>query len=357
MSSWKRQSITDIETEKEIITGIITNTQYLKEIQQIYSPDIFQISYAKIIVRWCFDYYTKYNKAPDSNIQGLYEGYLNSQNADETQVELIGKFLSNLSEGYEKKVNVEYVIDKAEKYFRKRKIEILREKLGLLLIENRIDESELEIGSYKRPARPSTIGIDIIHGNINKLLNEEEEMLFQFPGVLGEMVSPFYREDFVAIAAPMKRGKTLWLSEMGLKGMMRGFKIIFYSFESSEFRMIKRIYQNLLGETRIKKEIKFSFFNENNEIEYKKILKKGINRNKISKKKKQLEKMLNSSFWLACFPTYSMNVEDIKIHLDNLEHYNKFIPDIIIIDYADILAPERNSSKEERHNITVFYWS
>lgn len=347
--TWKRIPISDIDLEKDIITGIITNTHFLKEISQIYSQDIFQISYAKIIIKWCIDYYDNYGECPNSNIQEIFNGYKRKQNTDESQIELIEKFLSNLSDKYVKG-NTEYHIDIAEKYFRKRKINILKEKLGMLLLENRIEECEKEIGDYKRPAMITTTGVDIIHGNINQILNQENEILFQFPGHLGEMISPFTREDFVGIAAPMKRGKTFWLIELGIKGMMRGNKVLFYSLESSEQKIIKRIYQNLLGESNKEREIEWPYFNEDT-IEYKTITKKGITQPQILKKKKQIQTMINEGFWVACFPTYSINVDDIKIHLDNLQYYENYVPDIIIVDYADILGPEKNSSKEERHKL------
>jgi replicative DNA helicase len=37
--------------------------------------------------------------------------------------------------------------------------------------------------------------------------------------------------------------------------------------------------------------------------------------------------------------------------LDNLYYYNNFIPDVIVIDYADILAPSRGVKGEHRHII------
>ena len=111
--SWKHQSPTDIETEKEIITAMITNTQYLKEIQQIYHPEMMQTPYSKIIAGWCLDYFKKYNTAPESEIQELFNSYSNKNQIDETQSELIARFLSDLSNTHEKKTNIDYRTDKA----------------------------------------------------------------------------------------------------------------------------------------------------------------------------------------------------------------------------------------------------
>jgi len=43
---------------------------------------------------------------------------------------------------------------------------------------------------------------------------------------------------------------------------------------------------------------------------------------------------------IKAFPAYSANLSDVMRALDNLEFTEDFVPDVIIIDYADILAPE-----------------
>ncbi len=348
--TWKHSSL-DADIEKEILIGLITNDKYITELEPIFQRQLLQIPFSKIVSDWCFDYFRKYQKAPSSNIKEIYNSYANSKKPDEAQVVLIGKFLSSLSEQNESS-NIQYSIDKAERYFRARKIELHRDNLSALLISQKIDEAEKEIASFKRIGRSKTIGVDIIRDNISSVLFEDDDMLFKFPGDLGELMSSISREDYILIAAPMKRGKTWWLQEFGIRGLMRGLNVIYYSLEMSEKKMLRRIYQNLMGETKGESVIEDYPYFIKNRIEIKEKRKKGLQINAIQKKKKQIETMLSkNSFRLCVFPTGSINVGDIKVHLDNLDHYNHFIPDVIIIDYADILAPEREWAKEERHKL------
>jgi replicative DNA helicase len=347
-SPWKRTTVNS-DIEKEILTGLITDDKYIKEIQQFFRNELLQIPYVKTISKWCFEYHKKYDKAPQSDIQEIYNSHSNKGKIDETQLELIGKFLSQLSDNYEKANNVALQIDKAERYFKSRKIESLRDDLSAMLVADKIEEAEKSIGKFERVSRPSTIGIDIIRDNINHILFEDSDVLFRFPGALGDMVGDFCREDYALIAGPMKRGKSFWLQEIGLRALVRNLNVIYYSLEMSEKKMLKRIFQYFTGETKKEEDILLPFF-KSNAIEYKEVAKKGLTGDSILKKRKRIEKMINnSSFRLCSFPTGSISVDDIKIHLDNLDHYNHFVPDVIIVDYADILAPERQSSKEERH--------
>jgi hypothetical protein len=352
--SWKRKPI-NTEQEKEIITGMIVDDTFLRDIQAIYHTELLQTPFARIVGRWCIDYYGKYQQSPKSAIQEIYNSYSSSKRADETQIELIGNFLNALSENYEKskRFNHKYALDKAETYFKTRQLELLRDKLGTDIINGKVAEAEKKVATFRRIERPASIGIDILKDNISKYLYEEDDELFTFPGALGQMIGPLCREDFVGITAPMKRGKTFWLTEFGIKGAIRGFKVIFYSMEMAYKKMIMRMYQNFLGQSKNKcEEIEMPHFTRDNSIDYKFVNKEGVYSIDLVKKKKQLDRLFGSGqFRLVCEPTGSMNVQDIKTHLDNLEHYNNFIPDMVIVDYADILAPEPYSSKEERHKL------
>lgn len=338
----------DAEEEKEIITALITNDNYIKEIQQFFRKELLQIPFSKTISQWCFDYFKKYKKAPGKYIQEMYNNYADGNKVDESQVELIGKFLSNLSMKYEKS-NYQYHIDKAEKYFRKRHIQRLKENLNVYLTNDKLEDAEREIGGFKRIERPRTVGVDIIRDNINSILFAEDDVLFKFPGALGELMSGICREDYLIVAAPMKRGKSWWLQEIGLRALVRDLNVIYYSLEMSEKKLLRRIYQYFLGETKKEETIEIPYFTDENTIEYREVHKEGISGERIQTKRKRIETMLGSNaFRLCTFPTRSINVDDIRVHLDNLDHYNHFIPDVIIVDYADIMAPEKTASKDER---------
>jgi len=66
--------------------------------------------------------------------------------------------------------------------------------------------------------------------------------------------------------------------------------------------------------------------------------------------KKFAKRSGGKGFKLIIHPAHTLNVMDIKNQLNVWEAQEGFIPDIIIIDYADILAPEQ-SGGELRHQI------
>ena len=58
--------------ERRIVTGMIVSTNYLQRIQKFWNPALLESPELKIVAGWCMDYFQKYGKAPDSDIQDLY---------------------------------------------------------------------------------------------------------------------------------------------------------------------------------------------------------------------------------------------------------------------------------------------
>jgi len=82
-------------------------------------------------------------------------------------------------------------------------------------------------------------------------------------------------------------------------------------------------------------------------ISLKEIKKKGIRRSVID-----FKRMYGDNLRVRCFPPYSANSDDIRAELDDLEYSEGFKPDVVIIDYIDILAPE-SGGLSERGNIDI----
>jgi intein/homing endonuclease len=60
----------------------------------------------------------------------------------------------------------------------------------------------------------------------------------------------------------------------------------------------------------------------------------------VKERLKALEKLGKANVWLECLPRLSASVGDIERKLDNLEYSYNFIPDVLLIDYADILKAD-----------------
>lgn len=60
----------------------------------------------------------------------------------------------------------------------------------------------------------------------------------------------------------------------------------------------------------------------------------------VVKKIQGMEQLFGSNLRLLSYPAYSANISKVKRDIDKLEYIEGFVPDVIVIDYADILSPE-----------------
>jgi len=50
--------------ERRIITGLITSTEFIQQIESIWDTQLLESSTARMLAGWVFEYYKKYQKAP-----------------------------------------------------------------------------------------------------------------------------------------------------------------------------------------------------------------------------------------------------------------------------------------------------
>jgi hypothetical protein len=64
----------------------------------------------------------------------------------------------------------------------------------------------------------------------------------------------------------------------------------------------------------------------------------------------------NGQLRLATYPNESLSVQEIKSLLDRWERQDQFVPDVIVIDYADILAPDPDISRQDHRHQQGKIW-
>jgi len=184
---------------------------------------------------------------------------------------------------------------------------------------------------------------------------DKDEVLFSFPGALGEVVGYFARGDLVAYLSFMSRGKTWWQWYTAQMGMYLGLKSVFITLEMSRNQIIRRAWRSMVGAPREDQKVLIPYFERGEgervfSIQMKEEFRKAINVGEIAERQKAFRFQFRSgNTRIAYFPAYSATMDDIVAYLDSLEYYERFIPDIVVIDYADIIAPSRNG--EYRHQI------
>lgn len=393
-----RRRKVDTQLERQIIIGMIVSDVFCRKIQKIFKPQYMDLSIANTVCQWCLDYYAKYEKAIGEKIRELFEDWQN-ESPDEEQVQYIDGLLNNLSDEFEHgdKFNALYLYDKALVYFKKKSYKIMAEEVMSCITNNDLDGAEFAISNFNRVEDAIKNGIDPI-GNedaIRRAFEDAQEPLFKVTGKLGNLINEqLTRDSLVGFMGPEKRGKTWWLMYFAMQAHKSRCNVAFFQVgDMTEQQMIRRMAISLSGVSdrpRYCKNVEMPVMdcinnqegcctNKRRQISIDDPRYKPCNechknkeksfrgtvfkvkmgdvtpltwRSAVRKNREYLKKSRGKFFKLATYPNGEMNVFKIAKQLETWEKEEGFIADVIVIDYADILAPEPKIDIKERHNET-----
>lgn len=340
----KREKLNTL-SERDIIYQLIVSDKFCREIIPVLNPKLLEIVYARTIAIWIKDYFQKFKEAPKKNIIKLYRAHIEELKDEDLQNNIL-TFIEKLDRDYEKiKVsNEDFAIQNAIKYLRVRSLKNFSEDIDAYINSGEIERAESCVTKFRKVEIASGEGVSILDDFdiVTEAFTEEQDKLFSMPGDFGKLMGDIHREDFIAFLAPMKAGKTFSLIDVGIEGLKNNFKVAMWSLEMSRTNMIKRVWKALSGQCTEDMEIEIPYFEQDGEkwrIEQKTINKKASTVLEVKKKQKSLKRLFRGgSFRIYAEPAYSLTVEGLENQLDDLA-YEGFYPDIIIIDYADIMAP------------------
>lgn len=221
--------------ERRIVIGLITSSEYLKEIKDEWNPDYLESKAARTLAMWCWEYFNKYDKAPNTSIGTILlkktkKNKLDKDLAEEIETDI----LADLSTQYESQdQDLDFLIEDSRKYFKQRQLEILSETIQAHIdkgepekAQEYYEEFNLIEGGLKEGL---DLGSDEADEKIDAAFDENNNNVFKFDGALGRFLNDeLVRGGFVAILAPEKRGKTFTLMEIMLTAYSQGAKIAFF---------------------------------------------------------------------------------------------------------------------------------
>lgn len=397
MATLRRRKVIDKNIERKIIIGLIVSTKICNEILQFCQPECFDISFCKIVLGWIKDYYEAYKEAPFKHITDIY----NAEKAALGQEDQgsIEEFLGSLSEEFAGEgVNEEYILNNSRIYLKKQSI------IKYAMLAQTLAQGGDVAGAEKALLKFGNMPTDTAISWVNPFGDEEflldafhqvDASLFELDGKYGTLLGPFRREWLLGIMGPMKRGKTWMLQHFAITAMFNRRRVLFISLEMPAKDLALRFYRQLVG---LPDEADMTYmpvfdcvYNQKNTCERPErkchesapmegpregqtyrpcnecreggggdydaavwgIFEKlpAMDSYAVRKKLKGLRPQIGiNRLRLISYPAFSANITNILNDIELLEIREGFVPDVIVIDYADILAPE-NSKETGRDKI------
>ncbi len=414
MSSHKSLKELKVDSKQEdlFLTGMIVSDEFIKGISHVMEPRYFRSPHIRTICGWVLEFYDEFKIAPGEQIIEIFE--IESRNEKIEDKELIETLLKTISEKYGGKVfNSGYVLPKMLDYLRERVVEIAIEDAGWSLKKEGATAAWNTLNEIQKVNQKMPKGVTFFRDFSERFEGwyyRDKQEIMRFPGALGHYFAPLLRKKLIAFMGKPKSGKSWWLLYTAYMAATHKLNVAFFSLEMDtseveerfasmltfrEFGSGRKMYkipvfdcsknqdgsceksictnpgEGILEEgdvpdwtntphtvcdecrrdwslaEREDTYVDYNFASWMEEDEYEKMGAKEIEKTMESFKLHFGE----NTFKIFSHRIGSATVADLEEELENEEQIEGWIPDVVIVDYADI-AKRDTSLNERRHQLS-----
>ena len=310
--------------QSKVISSILSDQKFISTISDILEPQYFDSEANKWLVENIKKYFFEYKTVPTLEVLKIK---IDSISNDILQISVI----ENLKESWRNRESTDL------KFVQEQTIEFCKNQV----IKNAIMESVdlLEHGKYEeiksivdeamKAGAERDLGHDYVDGLEERLTKSTRDTIETPWEVINEVMDGgLGKGELGVIVAPAGIGKSWTLQAIGANSLKQGKTVIHYTLE---------LNQNYVG------------------LRYDTVI-SGVPTSNIKFYKEDVKKKIDSikgRLLIKYYPTRSATVQTLASHLNQLE-LQGIIPDVVIVDYADILRDISNY-KEMRHQLGNIY--
>jgi len=310
------------------------------------------------VAEWVLEYYDISKKTIKGRLPEIFIRFSKSK-IPNVDAGILRKLIENITKP-ETEAG-EYEIRSALEWCKLRSLEKIQKELNHALDVKDSDRAYSVLTGYKPVVRFSGQGIELSKdfGKAVEGFNSQDHVLFRLPGAIGDMLGSIIASDFIGVVAPMKRGKSWWLIYFAVQAALRGKRTLYVNLEMRDSDICRRIWQALLGIPKNYGRVKYKMptYDKNYgyrmqeyEKEFPEVT-EGYLRNELARLQ------CSSKFAgirIESRPTNTFTVSKLEEFIALLEKEDGCIPEVIIVDYADLLRSEYRGT-EERHRLNSIW--
>jgi replicative DNA helicase len=330
---------------ENLLALLCYNAEVAPLIRNTLTPEHFENSIFRTIARAAMDFLDNYNEPIKTHLPDVLEHILLDEK-EPHKAELFRNTILTLHESREQ-VNAKYAITQLNTFVRTQALKAAIVKAAKAVEKGNLDQAELEIlNGLKEEVVSFDKGLLINDPKeALKFLERQEESFQTGIKILdNKNICPRRKEMFLIIA-PAKKGKTWSLIHLGKAGLLQHLKVLHVSLEMSEELVAQRYLQSFFAMSMRDDTAVFSKIDKDEDGQIMNVIQ--TTRNVISSTADDIKTILTAKIEknlktkqpliIKAFPTGALTVSGLKVYMDTLERTKKFIPDILIIDYPDLM--------------------
>ncbi len=319
--------------QEKIVQGLLTDSMWAEQMAEVIDTQFFDLKYLRFLADRYFTYHQKYKDFPTLPLLvSIIRDDLKTGNDTilrDQIVEYLQRIRHNPSMG-----DLEYVKDKALDFCRKQAFRgALEEAVDLIQVDKFDSVMDLMRNAMSVGTTPS-VGHDFFEDMEARFVRVSRSPI---PTGIAKIDAKdilnggLGKGEIGVITAPTGVGKSHMLVNLGCSALKAGFNVIHYTFELTETGTGLRYDSNLCqipsNEVQDRKDEVIEFYKEQGE---------------------QLGKLM-----IKEYPTGTATVQTLRSHIEKLR-LKGFIPQVLIIDYADIMRSSRQYDSM-RHELKKVY--
>ncbi len=303
----------------------------------------------KLLASRIYDYIDRFKKAPGEHVADLIQDKLEKADRESSLYADILQAMHGASKG----INAEYVMSQLETFVKRQGIRTLvigLQQLAQRDTEQSLEEAEKLLASSKvtqlKLFDPGTRLSDKKRA-LKFLTTSQEAFRLGIPELDKRGFGPTRKELWLGIGNT-KAGKTWMLIQLAKMAVQsEHLRVCHVTLEMSEDRCAQRYFQALFAISKRKEVLKATRFKRDSLGRIDGLDSISLNPrlylddpNIDTKLEKLIDKWgtrLLDNILIKQFPTGSLTVRTLVSYLDNLEATERYVPDLLIIDYPDLM--------------------
>lgn len=309
------------------------------------SARIFENSVFKEVAGHAIDFIDQFGEAIKEHLADQLEGVLKGD--DSRKASIYARLLENMYSAKEG-LNGEYVISQLNKFVRQQHLKSAVISAVECLEDGRVDQAEVEL-QKGLGAQSTSFEIGTNLGDPTRalaFLDEEDQCLLTGIEGLDKMGIGPRRKELFLVMAPPGRGKTWALIHLGKWALLQRQTVVHITLEMSEARTSQRYLQSFFSIAKKDALARIPTFTKDDkgrmtDVFYEEVERTTLNDPNIrTRLTNRIKRVFHRQppLIIKQFPTGGLTMAGLKAYLDGLERYHKIIPDMLIIDYPDLMT-------------------
>ncbi len=317
--------------QRGILYLLKSDKDFYLQIVNLIKPEYFEFPSHSNIFQVVREHYEKYGKLPNDEfiVQDVKSVMSPKESVSDYDDELT--YINNLDTSTIG--NGDYLLDLVESFAKKEAMKSAIAESISLIKDDRIEEVEALVKKALLVNRDVDTGQDYftnIKDRWERTFQKKNENKYKtiLPSLNKSLEGGLGSKELAMVVAPPGVGKSLYLVNQGVHSLIEGRKVLYISLEMSEDKIAQRFDSIMTLIPQFK-------------------LKDPANQLTVSERLNLFQKEFPSSkLVIKEFPTGQASINTLRNLLVQLKNYDEFEPDLLIVDYLELMRPVRDIQHE-----------